>query len=195
MPISLEEGIIIGFDLDGVIIDHTQNKMQIASRYGIPLAPEDTHAEHMGAHFTPELYREIKSQLYDSTHEALGAPLMAGAFATLAKLREQGIQYFLVSLQKNPMHASHLLEERGLWGTYFTPENTLFAKNADEKHALASQIGVTHFIDDEPNILDIMTTIPYRILFDSRSLFPDKNEYEHVHSWSELALVLGMAHR
>lgn len=195
MTISHEEGIILGFDLDGVIIDHTQNKMLIASRYGIELSPKDTHAEHMGTHFTPELYRVIKSQLYDSTALALEAPLMAGAFATLAKLREQGIPYFLVSLQKNPMHAAHLLEERGLWGTYFTPENTLFARNADEKHALAAQIGVTHFIDDEPNILDVMISIPNRILFDARGLFPEKTDYCHVESWSELAETLGMANR
>ncbi len=34
-----EENIIVGFDLDGVIIDHTQNKMRIAARYGIMLTP------------------------------------------------------------------------------------------------------------------------------------------------------------
>src|SRR3989344_4347568 len=195
MPTFNDDEVIVGFDLDGVIIDHTQNKLKISSRYGIHLLPAETHAEHMGEHFTPELYREIKSQLYDSTDVALGAPLMEGAFATLAKLREQGIPYYLVSLQKNPMTASHLLEERGLWGNYFTPENTLFARNADEKHALAAQIGVTHFIDDEPNILDVMISIPNRILFDARGLFPEKTDYCHVESWSELAETLGMANR
>lgn len=34
-----EENIIVGFDLDGVIIDHTQNKMRIVARFGIMLTP------------------------------------------------------------------------------------------------------------------------------------------------------------
>lgn len=189
-----EKEIVIGFDLDGVIIDHTQNKLLLSSRYGIYLSPIDTHSEHMAEHFTPDMYREIKSQLYDSTDLALTAPLMEGAFSTLAKLREQNIPYYLISLQKNPMHASHLLEERGLWGDYFTPENTFFARNAEEKHSLASQIGVTHFIDDEPNILEIMTSIPTRVLFDARSLFPEENNYNHVKNWSELAHMLGVGY-
>lgn len=187
------DNIVVGFDLDGVIIDHTQNKIMIASRYGIALTPGETHAEHMSEHFTPEMYRDIKSQLYNSTPEALEAPLMEGAFSTLAKLREQGIQYFLVSLQKDPMHALHLMEERGLWGTYFTPENTFFAHDKEEKHAIATTIGVSHFVDDEPNVLDIMTLIPNRILFDARKLFPDKAEYPHVQSWEELRKILGIA--
>jgi phosphoglycolate phosphatase-like HAD superfamily hydrolase len=189
------DNFCIGFDLDGVIVDHTQNKMLIASRYGITLSPEETHAERMSAHFTPEMYREIKMQLYDSTDEALDAPLMHGAYGAIAKLHEHHVPYFLVSLQKNPMHAAHLLERRGLWGKYFTPENTFFAKNPEEKYALASRLGVTHFIDDEPSILDIMHDIPHRILFDARELFPEKHAYQHAQSWSDLAQILGVAHK
>ena len=185
--------IVVGFDLDGVIIDHTQNKIVIASQYGVALTPEQTHAEYMGKQFGSEMYQEIKSQLYDSTPLALSAPLMEGAFNTLARLREHKIPYFLISLQKNPMHALHLIEERDLWGTYFTPENTFFAHDKEEKHAIAVSIGVSHFIDDEPNVLDIMTLIPNRILFDSRSLFPDNTEYSHVQSWEELRKILGIA--
>ena len=188
------DNIVVGFDLDGVIIDHTQNKIMIASRYGIMLTPGETHAEHMGERFSPEMYREIKSQLYNSNHEALSAPLMEGAFSTLATLREHGIQYFLVSLQKDPMHALHLIEERGLWGTYFTTENTFFAHDKEEKHAIAVSIGVSHFIDDEPNILEVMTTIDNRVLFDTRDLFSEKTQYQRVKDWSELGRVLGIAH-
>lgn len=187
-----DQNIIIGFDLDGVIIDHTGNKIMIASRYGITLTPGETHAEHMSTHFSPEVYKEIKAQLYNSTPEAIAAPLMEGAFATLAKLREEGIPYFLISLQKNPMHALHLIEERGLWGTCFTPENTFFANNREEKYAIAESLGVTHFIDDEPNVLQIMTRIPHRMLFDMRELFPEESGYCHVHNWTEVAEYLGI---
>ena len=188
-----ESDSIVGFDLDGVIIDHTQNKIRIASRYGITLRPEETHAEVMAQHFTPEIYQEIKAQLYNSTPEALDAPLMEGAYDTLARLREDGVPYFLVSMQKNPMHASHLLLERGLWGNVFTPENTFFAKNKEEKHEIARGLGVTHFIDDEPSVLACMTTIPNRILFDARSLFPDTKGVLRVKNWSEVSTILRIA--
>ena len=189
-----DRDIIVGFDLDGVIIDHTQNKIRFAARYGIVLTPEQTHAEVMGKYFSPELYKEIKGQLYDFSPEAIEAPLMEGAFDGLARLKEKQIRYFLVSLQKKPMHALHLLEERGLWGTYFTPENTFFASNGEEKHQIAASLGVTHFVDDEPNILELMLTIEERILFDPRDLFPEKTDYTHVGSWPALVDLLGAAH-
>ncbi len=186
--------MVIGFDLDGVIFDHTQNKIRIASRYGYELTPADTHAEVMGALFPPEIYREIKAQLYDEADGRFAAPLMSGAYAGLATLKEKGIPYYLVSLQKNPMHAMHLIELHGLWGEYFTPENTYFVKNADEKHHTASALAVNHFIDDEPNILEVMTSIDNRVLFDTRDLFSEKTEYQRVKDWSELGRVLGIAH-
>src|SRR4051812_20850178 len=120
MDPSGNNNMVIGFDLDGVIFDHTQNKMRIAARYGYRLIPEETHAEIMGSLFSPDIYREIKAQLYDDVDDSHASPLMEGAFSALAMLREQGIPYFLVSLQKNPMHALHLLELHGLWGEYFT---------------------------------------------------------------------------
>ncbi len=185
--------MVIGFDLDGVIFDHTQNKIRIAARYGFMLTPQETHAEHMGALFPPEIYREIKSQLYDETDDKLAAPLMEGAFAGLATLREKGIHYNLVSLQKDPMHALHLIELHGLWGEYFSPSNTYFVGNGREKYQAAASLGVTHFIDDEPSILDVMSGIQHRVLFDMRGLFPEKKEFTRVKSWSELGSVLGIA--
>ncbi len=35
--------MLIGFDLDGVIFDHTQNNIRIILRYEYELTPEDTH--------------------------------------------------------------------------------------------------------------------------------------------------------
>lgn len=92
------------------------------------------------------------------------------------------------------MHAMHLIELHGLWGEYFTPENTYFVKNADEKHQAANALHVTNFIDDEPNILEVMTTIDDGVLFDTRDLFSEKTEYQMDKDWSELGNVLGIAH-
>lgn len=191
---STSNKFVVGFDLDGVIIDHTQNKMIIAARYGITLSGPDTHSQKMIELIPHELYREIQEQLYDDTDEALSAPLMEGAYSGLAKLREQKIPYFLISRRKKPIHAIHLLERRELWGEYFTPENTFFVEKPEEKDIVARQLGVTHFIDDESRVLAVMPSVETRILFDVRELFVEKDEYEHVKSWSELAVLLGVAH-
>lgn len=192
---SQDSNFVVGFDLDGVIIDHTQNKMRIAARYGITLSPEGTHSERMGEIVPADIYREIQKQMYDDTDEALSAPLMEGAFAGLASLREHEVPYFLISRRKTPINALHLIERRGLWGEYFTPENTFFVEHMEDKDPVAARLGVTHFIDDERRVLRLMPSVPHRILFDVRDLFPDDNEITRVGSWSELSRMLGIAHR
>ena len=192
---SQENNFVVGFDLDGVIIDHTQNKMRIAARYGVTLHPEDTHSERMAGLFSPEIYREIQKQMYDDTDEALSAPLMEGAFGVLASLREHEIPYFLISRRKTPINALHLIERRGLWGEYFTPENTFFVENMEDKDPVAATLGITHFIDDEKKVLDLMHSVSHRILFDVRGLFEESPGLVRVKNWSELSLVLGIANR
>lgn len=190
---SQEDNFVVGFDLDGVIIDHTQNKMRIGTRYGITLCPEETHSEYMEKLFSREAYHEIQEQMYDDTDLALSAPLMEGAFGALASLCEHEIPYFLISRRKKPVHALHLLERRGLWGDYFTPENTFFVENMEDKDIIAQKLGVTHFIDDEARVLRLMPSVPHRILFDVRNLFPASPELTHVKNWSELSYILGIA--
>jgi FMN phosphatase YigB (HAD superfamily) len=189
-----ENTMIIGLDLDGVIIDHTQNKIKIAARYGINLALEDTSPARMWKIIPPELNQEIRNQMYDDTDEALSAPLMEGAYSGLAKLREQHIPYFLVSRRKKPIHAIHLLERRELWGKYFIPENTFFVDEPEEKDIVAHKLGLTHFVDDELRVLDALESVPNRILFDARNLCSDKKEYHCVENWSELLVLLGAGH-
>ena len=194
MIINLEDEQVVGVDLDGVIIDHTQNKIRFAKRYGIDLTPERTHAEFMEWYVDPERYKEIKGQIYEHSPEALEAPLMEGAFDALARMKERGVTVYLISLQKNPMHALHLIEERGLWGKYFTPENTYFAGDKEEKHHIALSLGVTHFVDDEPNVLDIMEHIPKRILFDNRSLFGRETDFLRARNWNDVLELLEIGH-
>lgn len=190
---SQDENVVVGFDLDGVIVDHTVNKIRVAARYGVTLRPEDTHSEKMALLFPREIYREIQEHIYDDTDEALSAPLMEGAFDGLASLREHGIPYFLISRRKKPVHALHLLERRGLWGKYFNPGNTYFVPCMEDKDIVAKKLGVTHFIDDEARVLALMPSVANRILFDGRNIFPERTEFSHVKSWVELARLLGIA--
>lgn len=195
MPHYDESTMRIGLDLDGVIIDHTQNKIMLAARYGVTLDPKDTVSEHMSLHFTPEVYEEIQQQLYDDTEEAFAAPLMEGAYAGLASIRELGLPYFLISRRKNPIFALQLLENRGLWGEYFAPENTFFVETMEDKDIVARRLGVTHYVDDEPRVLSVMPSVLERIHFDSRNAYTEPTEFTHVTNWAQLADILGISHK
>lgn len=185
--------MIVGFDLDGVIIDHTVNKIRIAARYGIALKPEDTPTERMWRIIPESLHKEIRMQMYDDTDEALSAPLMPGAFDGLARLKEHGVPYVLISRRKFPIPALHLIERRGLWGEYFTPENTFFVEHPEDKDPIARKVGVTHFVDDERRVLAVMPSVRTKILFDQRDIFPDEGDMLRVTNWSQLGSILGSA--
>jgi hypothetical protein len=183
---TMTQPLFLGFDLDGVIIDHTANKLMLAQRYGVLLTPEQSHAEHMSTYFTPEVFAEIREALYNEAPPALTAPLVQGAFRGLAVLRGAGVPYALISLRRDPIAAKRLLELRGLWGELFSDENVIFVRSGQEKYAAAQSLGVTHFTDDEPNILDIMSTIPHRILFDIHDQFSNRDDLTRVRNWEEL---------
>lgn len=189
----VEPEMIVGFDLDGVIIDHTVNKIRIAARYGIALKPEDTPTERMWRIIPESLHKEIRMQMYDDTDEALSAPLMPGAFDGLARLKERAVPYVLISRRKFPIPALHLIERRGLWGNYFTPENTFFVERPEDKDPVARKIGVTHFVDDERHVLAAMPSVPTKILFDQRNVFPGEADFRRVTNWFELGRILGIA--
>lgn len=190
-----DDKLVVGFDLDGVIIDHTQNKIRVAARYGVHLTPEETHSELMWKSVPKDIEEEIRNQIYDDTDEALSAPLMEGAFDALARLAELGVPYFLISRRKKPLHAVHLLERRGLWGHFFTPENAYFVGDPAAKNEVAERLGVTHYIDDETRVLKVMNAVPTKILFDRQDLFPLERTFDRARDWFELGAMLGIATR
>ncbi len=79
-------------------------------------------------------------------------------------------------------------------GLAFTPENTYFARDKAEKHRIAHMLGVTHFVDDEPSVLDLMERIPHRILFDPRNIFRHEKEFIPARSWSEILTHIGVGY-
>jgi len=190
----MSEHIRIGFDLDGVIIDHTQNKIRAAARLGYTLLPEDTPSEMIGKILPPHVNLILKEQIYDDTDEALSAPLMKGAYDGLARLHEHGMSYTLISRRKHPLHAIHLLERRGLWDRYFLPENTYFVERMEDKDVIAKKLGLTHFVDDELQVLGLMPSVSMRILFDAHQVASTQPEYAKVSDWVELSRLFGLSH-
>lgn len=188
---SQSKKIVAGFDMDGVIIDHTPNKLALAESYAIRLHPEETHSERLHLRFARNEYAAFQDELYGNSDFALSAPLMEGAYDTLSVLKDSGVPFVLISRRKNPDNAIALLTRRGLWGTVFTETNTFFVSQPEDKNIIGIREGVTHFFDDERRVLRVMPDIPSRYLFDTFNQFEDEKVFARVSHWGMVAKLLG----
>jgi len=64
----------IGFDFDGTIIDHTQNKILIARQYGFEIQSAQTPSRRLKKIVSEPVYRQIQNEIYGSL--TLSAPIM-----------------------------------------------------------------------------------------------------------------------
>lgn len=185
-----EECRVVGFDMDGVIVDHSRNKVTLAKRFGISLALADTHSEQLPTMMPHALYEDLQNELYGDSEFALSAELMDGAAETLRQLSERGIPFVLISRRRNPENAIALLARRGLWGTSFTTKNAFFVGSPKEKNGVAVREGVTHFFDDERKVLRVMPDVENRFLFDSFRQFEDEQGIKRIFDWGMVRSVL-----
>src|SRR3989344_1333109 len=188
---------IIGFDMDGVIIDHSQRKVDLAKDFGFKIKKTETPSEILKKIITPlSVYRDFQRVLYDGLKTGLFSPLMPGVEPVLAKIKKSKIPYFLISRRKKEEPAIALLTKHGLWPKYFNEQNTFFVLEPEDKEIKAKALGITHYIDDEQKVLDVLRSVPNKILFDPLGVFKNtspfrkvryKNSgYARVKSWKEI---------
>lgn len=182
--------IVVGFDMDGVIIDHTGNKIALAESFAVRLRPEETHSERLPAKFAHNEYIAFQNELYGNSPFALSAPLMEGARDVLSLLKKNAISFVLISRRRIPEHAIALLQARGLWGDIFSEQNAFFVQSPSEKNIVGIREGVTHFFDDERKVLSAMKDIRERYLMDTFHQFNDETELPRVHDWEMIRNVL-----
>lgn len=180
------ENIVVGFDMDGVIINHAPNKIVLAENFAVHLRPEETHSEILPGKFSPNDYLALQNELYSHSDLALSAPLMNGALEVLQELKAHSIDFVLISRRRDPKNAIELLSRRGLWGNLFSNKNSFFVRTPEEKNIVSIHEGVTHFFDDERNVLRAIPDVEKRFLFDSFRQFNDEKEFERVFDWQML---------
>jgi hypothetical protein len=179
------KNIKIGFDFDGVILDHTNSKINLASAMGFEITPAQTPSDVFENHLPPEVVERIKLAIYKIPQIALTSELMSGAREVLGSLKERGIDFYLISRRKVPVVAEQTLVKLGLWNEIFDETNTFFVEDIEQKAAKAVELGITHFIDDEKKVLDIMNTVSTKILFDQHQI--SESNHPKVSSWEELS--------
>lgn len=178
--------MVIGFDMDGVIIENTASKIKFAKQLGFKLKPKDTPADVIEKIMPENILNQLRELLYHSPDTALEATVVPGAKSGLERIKKSNLRYFLISRRKDPVLAKQLLEKRGLWPAFFNEDNAFFVKHAEDKNIKAAELGVTLYIDDQPSVLEKLHHVPRRFLLDRFNVFNEAPaDCVKVSSWKE----------
>lgn len=184
---------IIGFDLDGVIVDHSDAKVRLALEFGFSLTPAQTPSDIMRDIIPRDVLIKIQDKLYcDISNQ----PLMDDSKEVLFGLKSANSPFYLISRRrvgKGREMAVEILKNRGLWPEVFNDKNVFFVEKPEDKNKVARDLGVTHYIDDETRVLDVMGDVVNRFLFDPFDNFKDKSAFKTLNDWGQLKIcVLGI---
>lgn len=180
----------IGFDMDGVLIDHTPTKVLLARQAGYALEPYETTSDHLRRVMPEAVRRPLQEKLYGDPAYAFQSPMVPGVGELLASLHGRGIPFVLISRRKDPGIARQILERHGLWGVYFTDANAVFVERIADKETACVQRGVTHYIDDEADVLAALTSVAHRYLHDPFGRAEPSALWQRVDSLGHFASLL-----
>lgn len=183
---STKKSFFIGFDLDGVILNHAPVKIKLAKKFGFNLKPEETPSEIIKTVIDNLMLQELQKKLYHDPIFFKSAPLMKGVKSGLLKLKKNNSPFVLISRRREPDLAISSLKHHGLWPKFFNENNTFFVSEPEDKNIKAREIGVTHYADDEIGVLEKLVDVKKKFLFDNLGVFKDTNGYTRVSSWKEL---------
>lgn len=178
--------LVLGLDMDGVVLDNTKSKILFAKKLGYNLKPEETPADFIETVMAEEDLDKLREFLYRIPETALRAGLVDGAKNGLAALKTAGITYYLISRRKDPEIAIATLKKRGLWPGYFHDKNAFFVERPEDKNEKAVSLGITAYIDDQPSVLEKLSDVPDKFLMDRFGKFGDL-PFDHINvsSWPE----------
>lgn len=183
---TIRRKILVGLDLDGVILDHTSHKIMLAEQFGFSIKPNDTPSDIMKNKIEENSYEALQRILYEDAKLARHVPLVFGAKAGLHYLKSIGLPYVLISRRRLPDTAFLSLKCHNLWPEYFDSTNSFFVAEKKDKNSKANAVGVTHFVDDEPSVIAELTSVPQKFLFDPLRVYLEApTGSEHVYSWEE----------
>jgi len=153
----------IGLDLDGVIIDHTNNKIRLAKKYGYFLKPAQTSSESLKKLLPAKIKSFIDYGIYGKI--GLSSKPMEGARETLKKITKAFSVPYVISRRYKKQIAIQWLKKNN----FFPPlprNQILFVKSDLKKNNPCKKLGIDVYLDDKIKVLDNLTSVKYRVLFD-----------------------------
>ncbi len=165
--------MIIGLDLDGVIIDHTENKIKKAKELGYDIKPEETPSEKLKKLISPEDYQIIRKFIYSK-----GTPTaepMKGALQAI-KFLSKNYQFIIISRRDENLQKTALewLKKHGFLN-YIKRKDIYFVDKDSDKNIVAKRLKACTYIDDKLGILELLKDVSIKILFDPYNCFQIKN--------------------
>ena len=171
----------IGIDLDGVIIDHTQNKIKAAMELGFSVtAKETTSSKFLKVKMPAEAYRELQRKTYDEMSPT--APPIPGALKSIKELHNRGFEMFIVSRRKIPGPAVDWLQRYGVLDI-IPKEKIFFVKEDHQKEKMAQKLKLDILLDDQCKVLKELKSVKHIIFFNFHEV--DNEGFCEVKSWEK----------
>lgn len=158
----------IGIDLDGVLIDHTANKIAAAARLGYTLEPWQTNTNVIREVMAPHDHALLHDEVY--LKMTCEAPAIPGALEHLATLDGE---LYIVSARKLKAvrYAQQWLMTNGVFDIV-PAERMFFCESRKDKRAICDRLGITAFVDDHLDVLQSLSPRMKRVLFDHHGVGP-----------------------
>ena len=173
----------IGLDLDGVIIDHTQNAIKVARGLGFKITKEDSHAEVLKRIMPKDSYENFKKAIYGKL--SIYARPMPYALPSIKRLANAGHTLSIISRRlEDKKYALSWLKDKGIM-EYIPRKRIIFVGDDSQKSLFAKDMGIDVFLDDKIEVLSYMENISYPVLFNALKLDINNDQYREVGSWKE----------
>lgn len=179
--------INIGLDLNGVIIDHTQNRIKAGASLGFELSEEDTQSEALKVILTADKYKELKKIVFDNM--AQDSIPMVSAIETIKKLSEK-YNPFIISQQDKEGSKITLswLEKYNIFNI-IPKENVIFVEKAADKNIWCEKLNIKTYLDDKISVLNLLSYPKNKVFFNSFKVL-NNSSYIEINSWEEYPALL-----
>ena len=197
--------IKLGIDFDNTLIIYDALfKKAALEKNLIPLNfPECKNSirDYLRERDQEKLFTTLQGEIYGS--RIFEASPAKGMYETLKKANNDGIELFIISHKtKTPyqgpkynLHdaASNWLEKNLFFektGINIPRENVFFEVTKEKKIKRIESLGCTHFIDDLPEILDMVNSKIKKILYNPKLNYLKKNDYINMTNWFEFSKII-----
>ena len=201
----MSQTYLIGLDFDNTLISY--DKLFFACALESGLIPSSMAADklairdHLRRTDREEAWTRLQGEVYGA--RIMEAPAFEGMFEALSALRDDGLAMCLVSHKTREPYlgqdhdlrsaAHNWLEEHGFFdeeGLGWTPDQVFFESTKTEKVARITSLGCSHFVDDLPEILEMLPDTITRVLFVPNGEPRAVNDWLTLQEWAQLPELL-----
>jgi hypothetical protein len=199
--------MLLGLDFDNTLIRYDRLFHKVAlERAWIPEATaEEKNAvrDYLRAAGREDDWTVLQGVVYGA--RILEAEPYAGMLETLAHLKQRGVAMRIVSHKTRAPYlgepfdlhgaARGWLDRQGFFDRQalgWEQDAVFFELTKEEKAARIVALGCTHYVDDLPEILDLLPVHIVKILFTPNGAARMRPEWRALRSWAELPMLVGL---